>query len=123
MSLLPATELTDFMIGVDDLDAAVDFWINGLNMTFSESAPGWVLLEHPITRQKITLFDGDLGTPWCVAVRADNLEQAISDLAEHGAVTSGDPFETPGFRASLCMSPSGTPVLLYSQDEADEDES
>lgn len=119
MSLLPATEVTDVMIGVDDLEAALDFWTQGLNMFVSERAPGWVLLEHPTTSQKITLFDGDLGTPWCVAVRADNLEQAVAELSSHGAMTSGEPFESPGFRAALCLSPSGAPVLLYSQEEAE----
>ncbi|MEZ4524136.1 MAG: VOC family protein [Thermomicrobiales bacterium] len=122
MSLMPETEVTDLMIAVDDLDAALDFWTNALNMKPAEDAPGWVMLEHPTTHQRITLFEGDLGTPWCVAVRADNLEAAVADLAAHGATTS-DVFESPGFRASLCLSPSGAPVMLYTRADLDESES
>ncbi len=119
MSLLPSTEVTDTMIAVDDMEIALDFWTNALNMHLAESAPGWVLLEHPTTHQKVTLFEGDLGTPWCVAVRADNLETAMVDLASHGATTSGT-FESRGLQGALCLSPSGAPILLYVQ--ADEDD-
>lgn len=114
MSLLPPTEVTDLMIAVDDLDTALDFWINALDMHPAEDAPGWVMLEHPTTHQRITLFEGDLGTPWCIAVRVQDLESAVADLASHGATTS-DSFETTGFRASLCLSPSGAPIMLYTQ--------
>ena len=114
MSLLPPTEVTDLMIAVDDLASAVEFWTNALNMAPAEDAPGWVMLEDPTTHQRITLFEGNLGTPWCVAVRAHNLEASIADLASHGATTT-DVFESPGFRASLCMSPSGAPIMLYTQ--------
>jgi hypothetical protein len=122
MSLLPTTEVTDLMIGVDDLTAAVEFWTNALNMHPAEDAPGWVMLEHPTTHQRITLFEGDLGTPWCVAVRVQDLEDAVADLASHGATTS-DTFDTTGFRASLCFSPDGAPIMLYTQTDADEEAS
>ena len=121
MSTLPSTEVTDVMIAVDDLDAALDFWTNGLSMRPVERSPGSATLEHPTTHQRITLFAGDLGTPWCIAVRADNLEEALDDLASHGA-TAGDLLESPDLRASLCLSPSGAPILLYTQSGADEDE-
>jgi predicted enzyme related to lactoylglutathione lyase len=114
VSLLPSTEVTDLMISVDDLASALEFWTEALNMYPAEDAEGWVMLEHPTTHQRITLFEGDLGTPWCVAVRAQDLERAIADLAEHGA-TVGDIFESPGFRASLCLDPSGNPIMLYTQ--------
>jgi catechol 2,3-dioxygenase-like lactoylglutathione lyase family enzyme len=114
MSLLPSTEVTDTMIAVDDMESALDFWTTALNMHLAESAPGWVLLEHPTTHQKITLFEGNIGTPWCVAVRADNLETAIVDLASHGA-TMSEMFESRGLRGALCHSPSGAPILLYVQ--------
>jgi hypothetical protein len=114
VSLLPSTEVTDLMVSVDNLIEAVEFWTEALNMYPAEDAEGWVMLEHPITHQRITLFEADLGTPWCVAVRADNLEKAVADLEEHGA-TVGDIFESPGFRASLCLDPSGIPIMLYNQ--------
>ncbi len=118
MSLLPSNEVTDVMIAVEDLKAGLDFWTNALNMHPVEDAEGWVLLEHPTTHQRITLFEGDLGTPWCIAVRAENLESAVADLGKHGATTA-DIFESPGFRASLCLSPSGAPILLYTSSDED----
>lgn len=120
MSLLPTTEVTDLMISAEDLTTEIDFWTNALNMYPAEDAPGWVMLEHPTTHQRITFFEGDLGTRWCVAVRVQDLEASVADLASHGATTS-DTFETTGFRASLCMSPSGAPIMLYTQADAEED--
>jgi catechol 2,3-dioxygenase-like lactoylglutathione lyase family enzyme len=114
MSLLPPAEVTDLMIAVDDLESAVEFWTQALYMLLAEAAPGWVMLEHPTTHQRVTLFEGDLGTPWCVAVRAADLEAAVADFASRGAAT-GEIFETPGFRASLCHGPSGTPLMLYTE--------
>ena len=119
MSLLPSTEVTDMMIAVDDLESAVKFWSEALNMHPAESAGNWVLLEHITTHQRITLFQGDFGTPWCVAVRAQDVERAVEDLAEHGATTS-ETFESPGFRAALCLSPSGTPIMVYNQSDDDD---
>jgi hypothetical protein len=119
MSRLPSSEVTDLMIAVDNLMTAVEFWTKALNMYPAEDAEGWVMLEHPTTHQRITLFEGDLGTTWCVAVRAENLEATVADLGEHGA-TVGDIFESPGFRASLCFDPFGTPLMIYTKPDDDE---
>src|SRR5690606_40062894 len=119
MSLLPSTEVTDLMVSVDNLVEAVEFWTKVLNMYPVEDAEGWVMLVHPTTHQRVTLFEADLGTPWCVAVRAQHLAEAVEKLAAHGA-TTGDIFESPGFRASLCFDPSGIPIMLYNQGEDDD---
>lgn len=119
MSLMPSNEMTDVMIAVDDLMAAVEFWTEALNMYPAGDAEGWVMLEHPTTHQRVTLIEGDLGTPWCIAIRAQNLEATVADLGRHGA-TTGDVFESPGFRASLCLDPFGTPLMIYTEPDDDD---
>ena len=104
------------MIAVDDIERAPEVWTDALNMHPAESAPGWAMLEHLTTHQRITLSEGDLGTHRYVAVRAENLEAAITDLPSHGAAMS-DTVESPVRRASLCLSPFGAPILLYTESD------
>lgn len=112
---MPRAHVTDTMIPVASLQDALPFWTDTLGLAQVGGGEGWVLLEDPHSRHKISLVEGDFGAQWAIAVAAADLEAALEQIRAAGGRAADIRGNGVGFRTALCHAPDGCPVLVYEE--------
>ena len=111
---------------VDDVDAAVEFYVSKLGFELQEQfGPAIAILQHedlplwvagPPASASRPMLDGTVPSPggWSSSVLTfDDLESVVAKLKDEGVEFKNDIVEQGGRKQILCVDPSGNVVELF----------
>ncbi len=118
--------MADVRYIVDDVDAAVAFYIGNLGFALKQQfGPAMAILSRgdlhlwvagPKASASKPMPDGTMPTAggWArIVVRVQNLDDLVSELRERGVHFRNEVVSGPGGRQILCNDPAGNPVELF----------
>ena len=112
---------------VDDVDAAVSFYVSKLGFEVSEQYGSMIaivarddlelILAGPKTSAAQPMADGAQPAPgggWArFMLTTDNLERWVTDLKEQGVEFKNEVLEQQGRKQIICVDPSGNVIELF----------
>ena len=111
----------DFVVNyVPDLEEAVSFYRDALDLELTLYKPGWNWAEFSIPPVTLVLFgtyagaplsNGRGGTGFSLAV--EDLDEAIEELGRKGVPVEWGPHELSTCRVAMIADPGGNPIFVH----------
>lgn len=112
---MPQAVVRQVVVGVEDLDAAIQRYRDGLGFEVEFCDPsGWAVLTGPHATLALAAGDQREGAgPVTLTLRTDDLDATVAHLRQHGFVTEG-PLTRGGHETrQRCRDTDGTAVWVY----------
>ena len=118
--------MAEFRYMVDDVDAAIRFYIDALGFTLEQQfGPAMAILARddlslwlagPMASARKPMPDGTVPAPggWArIVLRVDDLDAKVADMKAAGITFRNEILSGPGGKQILCLDPSGNVIELF----------